>query len=200
MVISSRVAINKYSVSRNNIAAPVPNDHAPLTPEALYTQLQCNYPKFFKMDKLCKWAVIAAEYLFSDAPFPEGISKSKTGLVVATQHGCIDVDKRYQDSIAVPSPALFVYTLPNIMLGEVCIRHGFKGEQLCMVSEYFDAQELYFAAQQQLMQQGMDACLCGWVDATGEAYDVHLFWILKKGEGISFSAAAMQELYNGARV
>ena len=165
-----------------------------VTPEALYGALHSGYPKFYKMDKLCKWAFVAGECLFpKNGPQPEG-DKNNTALVLTTNHGCIDVDTRYQQGIALPSPALFVYTLPNIMLGELCIRHGFKGEQLCMVSEHFDAYELYFSVSG-LLTRGMDACLCGWVDAFDDQYEVCLFWITKKGSGLPFTPTNIQQLY-----
>ena len=115
-----------------------------LSAEDMYSALQCSYPKFFKMDKLCKWAWVATEYLLGgkDEAY-KGIDKNKIAICLTTGHGCIDVDKRYLDGIAIASPGLFVYTLPNIMLGELCIRHGFKGEQQCMVNEKFDAE--YFS-------------------------------------------------------
>ena len=168
-----------------------------VTPEALYGALHSGYPKFYKMDKLCKWAWAGAEYLCSgDARPYDGYDKSNIAVCLTTSHGCIDVDKKYLDGIAVPSPALFVYTLPNIMLGEICIRHGFKGEQACMVSEAFDADELFFTVNG-LLQRSMDACLCGWVDVFDERYDICMFWVSKKGKGLNFSPAILKDLYAG---
>ena len=49
-----------------------------VTPEALYGALHSGYPKFYKMDKLCKWAWAGAEYLCSgDARPYDGYDKSK---------------------------------------------------------------------------------------------------------------------------
>src|SRR5205085_4959199 len=110
-----------------------------LSADDLYRGLHCNYPKFFKMDKLCKWAFVASELLLEQGKVYEGLDKNIISLALATGHGCMEVDKRYLETIDLPSPALFVYTLPNIMLGEICIRNGFKGAQICMVSEAFDA-------------------------------------------------------------
>jgi hypothetical protein len=166
-----------------------------ISPEDLYRAIHCSYPKFFKMDKLCKWTFLAAELLLQNGEAYKGMDKDKISLVLATSHGCLDVDKRYQESIDVPSPALFVYTLPNIMLGEICIRHGFKGEQLCMVTDKFDAEEIHFAAAGFLKNKNMDACLCGWADAWGDTYDITLFWVAKDGNGQAFNAAAMEKIY-----
>jgi len=193
MVINHWVVINRDVIARDNILSPLQGHH---TPEQLYTTLECSYPKFYKMDKLCKWAFVASEYLLAknDLLYSE-TDKNKIAVVLATSHGCIDVDKRYFEGIAVPSPALFVYTLPNIMLGEIAIRRGFKGEQLCMVSEAFGPEELYFSVHRLLKQGGMDACLCGWADASDDGYDICLFWITNNGAGLDITPAILNEIY-----
>jgi len=196
MVISHWVIMNNGVIARDN-ALLAGTDTS--SPEQLYKDLQYNYPKFFKMDKLCKWAWLGAEYLLTGIPSLESTDKNKVAVVLATAHGCLDVDKKYSETIAVPSPALFVYTLPNIMLGEICIRHGFKGEQLCMASEAFDAEELCFIVGNLLQNTGMEACLCGWVDVAGDQHDTCLFWITKRGKGLEFTPAILSELYNQHR-
>jgi hypothetical protein len=151
------------------------------------------------MDILCKWAWVGAEMLMktSTGYVHENIDKTKIGIVLMTSHGCLEVDKKYQDSIAsIPSPALFVYTLPNIMLGEICIKYGIKGEQACLVNEQFDADEMYFWVNDLLHNRGMEACICGWVDATTENHDVNLYWVMKNGKGIPFNAPSIQQLYS----
>lgn len=167
-------------------------------PQDMYRALQYSYMKFFKMDMLCKWAWLGAEKLLSseDGYVYEGIDKNNIAVVLMTGHGCIDVDKKYLATMQdIPSPALFVYTLPNIMLGEICIRHGFKGEQLCLVSKHFDAKELEFWVSDLLNNRGMDACLCGWVDAYENNKDVCLFWVTKQDNGDAFTMNRLNELY-----
>nr|MBP6316033.1 hypothetical protein [Chitinophagaceae bacterium] len=47
----------------------------------------------------------------------------------------LSTDRNYQPSMAsIPSPALFVYTLPNIVMGEIAIRNQFKGENTFFVA------------------------------------------------------------------
>jgi hypothetical protein len=170
-------------------------------PASLYDKLQYSYPKFFKMDILSKWAWLGAEYLLTTgrSSLYERINKNKIALMLMTSQGSMDIDRKYSESMKeIASPALFVYTLPNIMLGEICIRHGFKGEQLCMVSEEFDVKETEFWVNDVLHNRGMDACLCGWADATSISYDVCLFWVTKQ-QDISFSAAAMQQIHNTSK-
>ena len=199
LTISNRVSIKDGKALRNGSLLPQVNNTPDLTPEALYRGLQYSYPKFFKMDVLCKWGWLGAETLLTEEgkPVYEGIDKHKVAVVLATSSGCLDIDKKYQQSIInIPSPALFVYTLSNIVLGEICIRHGFKGEQACFVNDGFDSSELHFWVNDLLVNRGMDACLCGWVDAVNYQHDVSMFWVAKNGKGVTFSPAAMQQLYH----
>lgn len=168
-------------------------------PQDIFRMLQYNYMKFFKMDLLCKWAWLGAETLLTDkkGTLYEGIDKNKIAVVLMTSHGCIDVDKKYLDGMQnIASPALFVYTLPNIMLGEISIRHGFKGEQLCLADESFSAEELFFWVNDLLTNRGMEACLCGWVDAYDNHKDICLFWVTKQEGTMNFTKDNLQELYN----
>lgn len=142
--------------------------------------MQLSYPKFFKMDLLSRWAFIGAELLCGNGSTAvyEGVLPEKIGIVLGTADGCMDVDHQYLQSMqTVASPGLFVYTLPNIMLGELSIRHGFKGEQLCLVLPDFDEAEIMYAATDLLLHGGMDACLCGWVNVADQAPDVQLTWL-----------------------
>lgn len=171
------VRIQAGNLIRNGIelAATESND-----PAVLYRTLGYEYPKFFKMDRLCKWAWLGAEALFrkEDGTYLyDGLDRSEIALVLATRDGCLETDQRYADSMkGIPSPALFVYTLPNIMLGEICIRHRFTGEQLCLVQEGFDMNELLHAVKGIFERGAASHCLFGWVDAVGEHHDVSLFW------------------------
>lgn len=170
------------------------------TPEDAYRIIGGQYPKFFKMDSLCKWAWIGTEYLLrmeGDKFLYDGIDKTKVSVAFATEHGCLEVDKRYLQSVeTIASPALFVYTLPNIMLGEVSIRHGFKGSQACFVTDGFDADELHFWVTDAMNNRGIEACLCGFIDVFADTPDVCLFWITREKGEQPFTPAAMQQCYS----
>ena len=99
-----------------------------LSAEDMYSALQCSYPKFFKMDKLCKWAWVATEYLLGgkDEAY-KGIDKNKIAICLTTGHGCIDVDKRYLDGIAIASPGLFVLRCPTLCLGSFASGTALRG-------------------------------------------------------------------------
>lgn len=194
--IAHYVRINNAKAEKDN--TPLLSSAQALPADEWYRMIAHPYLKFFKMDILCKWAWAGAELLLSQGEnfVYDNMDKTKIGLVFATAQGCIDVDKKYLQTVAtIPSPALFVYTLPNIMLGEICIRHGFKGEQLSMIADTFDSEELTFAVNDMLGHKGMDACICGWVDVTNENVDVQLVWVTKQDRGVPFNAQALQDLY-----
>lgn len=200
MYINSWIRINDKGIFKNGEAVLPEDEYANISePQDLYRALSLSYMKFFKMDLLSKWAWLAAEVLLqNDGAFLyDNIPANKTAVVLGTKHGCLDVDKKYEDSRAdIPSPALFVYTLPNIMLGEICIRHGFKGEQLCMVNDEFNTQELNFWVDSLLSNKGMNACLCGWVDAYNDTKDVCLFWVTKEKSELDFTEENQQNIFN----
>jgi hypothetical protein len=115
--------------------------------KSAYKNLDMYYPKFYKMDDLCKLAFITFEYLVKDMPNFENLDKQKVALVFGNTNSSLDTDMKHQRSISdpahyFPSPAVFVYTLPNIMLGEIAIRHRIQGETVCFIGEKTERKDL----------------------------------------------------------
>ena len=158
-----------------------------------YSVLKIDYPKFYKMDNLSKAGFLAAEILlktFSTSPYPG----EKISLVLSNAHASLDTDIRYASaSKSVPSPALFVYTLPNIVAGEICIRHKIKGENAFFVSESFDAELLSTYVS---MIKNDNLCLAGWVDVMAGHHDVFLYLQDNAGKGLPHTASTLNKLYN----
>lgn len=104
-----------------------------------YKGMGLDYPKFYKMDPLSRLAILATEALLRGRRLTHEYKPEDVAIIVSCAHSSLDTDLRYQQSMATaPSPSLFVYTLPNVMIGEVCIRQGIKGENTCFVSDRFD--------------------------------------------------------------
>ena len=164
-----------------------------------YQHLQLTYPKFYKMDNLSKLGWLAAEFLLKDTFNKDAYQPEETGVILANANSSLDDDVKYWDSIKdVASPSLFVYTLPNIVIGEICIRNHFKGEQAFYIQPEFGAE---FIAQQidyLLDKNVMQACICGWVDVFEQDYKAVLFLVEKKKTDKSaiFSAERMDEIFN----
>lgn len=100
-----------------------------------YKALGENNMKFYKMDDLCKLAYLASAWLLDGTAFGE----EECGIILSGKYGCLDTDMRHQQIIDTEgdesaSPAVFVYTLPNVAAGEISIRHHIKGENIWFCS------------------------------------------------------------------
>lgn len=139
-----------------------------------YKSLELSYPKFHKMDSLSKLAFLAAEMLLKDE------DHSRTALVFANRSSSLDTDFKYQESINdqenyFPSPAVFVYTLPNICVGEISIKHKMQTENAFFVLDEFDEQFLNDYSEQILQSGKADKVLCGWVELYQENYKAFVY-------------------------
>lgn len=96
----------------------------------LYRRYVGDYPKFFKMDTLSRLGFIAAELLLKQSAISD--QQLVDTVILANRSASIKNDTDYLATITegnyYPSPALFVYTLPNIVAGEIAIRHHIQGE------------------------------------------------------------------------
>lgn len=159
-----------------------------------YEALHLNYPKFHKMDHLCKLGILAAEVLFRNNPI-----KSDAALVLSNNASSLETDEKHQATIVdkenyFPSPAVFVYTLPNIVLGEISIKHDLKSEQVFFVSEEFDPLLLTDYAEILLNTQKTDQVICGWIDLHKSIYDVFLCLISNRGN-MPLTKENLQNIY-----
>lgn len=163
----------------------------------VYQHLGVKYPKFYKMDNLAKLGWLAAEVLLKDFDKTK-YQPTDIGVVLTNASSSIDADKRYYDSVQdIASPALFVYTLPNIVIGEICIRHHFKGENAFFIFERFNADFLSRYVSVLLETGQLQACICGWVEMTAAGYKAVLFLVEKdkKENSILFDAASIEKRF-----
>ncbi|HEY4935348.1 MAG TPA: hypothetical protein VII44_02145 [Puia sp.] len=143
-----------------------------------YTHFEIAYPKFHKMDNLCKLGFLAAEILLKKRNHEKKYGESETGLVLSNAHASLDVDLKYAKTIhSGASPALFVYTLPNIVIGEISIRHHFKGENAFFVFKHFDGKFMTEYVNGLFENELIRNCICGWVDYLKEDYRALLFLV-----------------------
>lgn len=146
-----------------------------------YKHFELSYPKFHKMDRLCKLAFVTANLLLQDGAL-DAYAPEEIGVVMANANSTLYTDTKHTDSIKdrvdyYPSPAVFVYTLPNIMVGEICIKYNIKGESVFFVSNEFD-QDLLIEYSQDMLESGnAKVCLTGWVDYTESGYHAILYLI-----------------------
>lgn len=139
------------------------------------------YPKYFKMDNLSKLAFLGSELLLKDN------ADAETALLFANSSSSLDTDVTYQESIQdkdnyFPSPAVFVYTLPNICLGEISIRHQLKTENSFFIFGAFNP-EFFAAYAQNLIETGKaKQVLCGWAELYKEDYKAFVYLVSSEGK------------------
>lgn len=171
-----------------------------------YKALEISYPKFHKMDLLSKLAIICSEQVsFNLCPSSVEIDGEKVGVFLMNRSASMYTDEKYIEATFTDqglhaNPALFVYTLPNIMLGEVSIRHGFKGEQGMWISDAFDSEFITKYVLSLFRSNKIDSCLVGWIDFIDNEPQAFLSWVsneiqrdLKKEH---FTSKALQNKYN----
>ena len=156
MKIVHSVHILPDAVRLDGVALPVEGQGAELL-SALYRAYVKDYPKFFKMDLLSKLGVIATELLVKDEP-GRFTPREDRAVLLLSHSGPLCDDCNYQKTISgddyFPSPALFVYTLANIVTGEIAIRNKYEGDTTAYGLEAFDPAQLVAVVCCQLLQGG----------------------------------------------
>ena len=140
-----------------------------------FRKLRGDYPKFFKMDELSKLAFLTADLLIGSAKENKVFSEN-CALVFANRSSSLDTDRKHQESIQdasayFPSPAIFVYTLPNICMGEISIRHKLRTENSFFILDSYDSSVLNNYADALLAAGKADQVLCAWVDKDDDQYE-----------------------------
>ena len=165
---------------------------------AAYQYFNLQYPKFFKMDPLSRLGWITTEVLLGPGWDTTIYRPEDIAIVLSNANSSLDTDYRYNETIRdIPSPSVFVYTLPNIMIGEISIRHGIKGESAFFLSPSFDPL-LLTGYTRLLLQQGIaNVAIVGWVDLLGDDYKAALFLIERTTapDTPEFSPETMQAIF-----
>jgi hypothetical protein len=170
---------------------------------AAYRHWEINYPKFHKMDLLSKLAFITAEKLIE----MESVKPQDLAIVLSNKSSSIISDTTYQKSIQhaesyFPSPAVFVYTLANIMVGELCIKHKIAGENIVFITQDFEVDSIIDYTNILLENNLCKTCLCGRIEATNHEYEA-FFYVVEKEYALDFrfnkmphNAAMINQLYH----
>ena len=132
-----------------------------------------DWPKFYKMDTLSKAGFVATELLLRKVGERRCDSEEfirSRAIVLFGSTASLCADRNYQETIQdrdnyYPSPALFVYTLPNIVTGEIAIRNHWRGETSFYVLEAPDAAQMAFHLSCAFQDGDSESILAGWVDS-----------------------------------
>lgn len=160
--------------------------HSLLT--SLYKQMIGDYPKFYKMDGLSRLGFVASEILLNaekeETEEEEKLEERKEeerknleerAIIFFNHSSSIASDRNYKESIKdkdnyFPSPSIFVYTLPNIVTGEIAIRNHFHGETSFFILPDKDERLMEEILQASCRDDQSKSFLTGWIDYEDERH------------------------------
>jgi hypothetical protein len=191
-----RISTNSLSIN----ASKTTSNNIDLSSNLLeiYKNEALKYAKFYKMDLLAKAAFIGSELILKENDKLLNYKDDEIALLFSNSESSEHSDSKFINSYKNnnPSPSKFVYTLPNILLGEIAIKNKWFGENIFLVLPTFDTLEIKQQIELMLMN-GSKACFCGWVNVSDSNVDVFLFTIEQnKTEGIELTENNLITLYN----
>ncbi|MDU1890193.1 MAG: beta-ketoacyl synthase N-terminal-like domain-containing protein [Dysgonomonas sp.] len=167
---SCSIGNNTIKINDDVVFSSNAEDFATFIREA-YKNLEESNQKFYKMDNLSKLGYIAASYLLKNTD----INTTKTGIILANSASSLDTDTKFQRIIDEngdegASPSVFVYTLANIVAGEICIRHKIQGDNTFFISQEEDLLFLQDYTKLALENTDMQHCIYGWCEFLNNKY------------------------------
>jgi hypothetical protein len=168
--------------------------------KSAYKSQSTKYPKFFKMDSLSKLAFLTADVLLKS----EGVDPdddNDIAIVFSNKASSLETDRKHQNAIQnienyYPSPAVFVYTLPNICIGEISIKYKLYSENSFFIFDAFNTEYLLNYTNSLLSGNKADKVLCGWVEFDGDNnYEAFLYLVAEIGS-IEHNLQEITTLYN----
>ena len=150
----------------------------------LYHIYNIVYPKFFKMDVLCKVGFIASEILLAVEGAERFVPRADRAVILFDRESSLHADTTFQRTIAdpadfYPSPSVFVYTLPNIVTGEIAIRNKYHGESSFILLPEKSQEAMNQAIERAFLDKETTSVLTGWVEAVSDTdYEAELELII----------------------
>jgi len=154
----------------------------------IYKTAGISYPKFFKMDNMSKAGFLVSELMLRESGIDFETQKEDFAIALFNRSSSSDDDLSYYQSIKdvtnyYPSPSVFVYTLPNIVAGEIAIRNKFLGETSFYVTEDISAKTIIRQVNAIMQSKSVNYVLCGWAECYKGNIDVRMMLVARKEFG-----------------
>jgi len=165
--------------------ALIHNDKGSTMLTELYRTYVGDYPKFFKMDTLSRVGFLASELLLNAEGNRCFEPREDRAVIFFNRNASLQADTHYQSTIQnpenyFPSPAAFVYTLPNIVTGEIAIRNKYFGETSFMIIDDFDEKIIMKNLENAFQDPITKSIIGGWVDCSDEEHFEADIFIMEK--------------------
>ena len=149
----------------------------------IYKVMIGGYAKYYKMDCLCRLGFIASELLLQAEGKPRFEEREDRAVVFCNHSSSVDSDRRYMESISgegeyFASPSVFVYTLPNIVTGEIAMRNKYHGETSFYILPERNSHTVDEILRTAFSDSATKSVLGGWIDYQDDEHfiaDVSIF-------------------------
>lgn len=174
MEATHTVTITNSSVKVNNRRLMTTQTGTAMLTE-LYRDHVNDYPKFFKMDLLCRLGFIATELLLQTEGATRFMERADRAVVLFNHTASTQADQAYEQTIChraqfFPSPSAFVYTLPNIVTGEIAIRNNYHGETDFFILPTHDTEQMRRMLRTVTADPLTRSAVTGWIEAPDEQH------------------------------
>ncbi len=165
-----RVKITPDSLYIDDTKQALSNSGKSLLTE-IYKSYVNDYPKFHKMDILSKLAFLAAELVCKKQT--NKYNEHEQAVILFNSSSSVVADRKHIETFNCkdgfyPSPSVFLYTLPNIVTGEIAIRHNIKGETTLYILKEYNEQIINTIVESTFTQSTVKSMITGWVDCSSD--------------------------------
>lgn len=153
---------------------------------SIYKKYVNDYPKFYKMDMLSRLGFLASELLLQAEGEERFIDCNNRAVILFNSSSSILSDKKYLESIDVkdnyyPSPSVFVYTLPNIVTGEIAMRNHYHGETSFYILTNKEEELINNVVRASFRDNATSSMITGWLDCINDQdYTINLVIIKRQ--------------------
>lgn len=184
LTAKSHIKITPAGVSLDGKAL-VCSAEGPSLLTSLYKQFVGDYPKYYKMDPLSRLGFVASELLLRQESGHPCQDTSARAVILFNHSSSIMADRLYQESILhqenyFPSPSAFVYTLPNMVTGEIAIRHHYYGETSFYILHHRDDLLMEHIVSASFSDGDTKSVLSGWIDYEDDSHFVADLFIVER--------------------
>lgn len=154
----------------------------------IYKRYLDDNPKYYKMDPLCRLGYIATELLLIAENSPSDMPRNDRAVIFFNSSSSIMADRAYEKSIEdkdnyFPSPSAFVYTLPNIVAGEIAVHNHYQGETSFYILNQRNDDIIEQVVEASFNDKDTKSMISGWLDYQDDTHfeaDLFITEVIKK--------------------
>ena len=183
-VVTHRVTVTQEKAVVDGQALPAEAVGKLFLTELYHSQVG-DYAKFYKMDCLCKLGFIASELLLKAEGGGRFIDREDRAVILFNRSSSIVADRKHQAAISdagnfFPSPSVFVYTLPNIITGEIAIRNKYYGETSLYILPEYSERTMSQVLSSAFLDGNMRSIISGWIDCPNEENFIATLFLMER--------------------